>query len=211
MLTLYEVEWCPQCHRVRQVMTELGLTYTAVNVAADPDERDDVLSVSGKDGVPMLIDGDEVIPGSDDIVAHLRAAYPAREDTLEHASKGRFRIVTHLDLAPPQALERLRAVFECEGVPIVACIPGDDIAPGLLPDGYVLVQAAVPAAAARVVEVDPTTPTAVTIAIALYARGGGTEIAVTRPQAGSWLYGIPEIARVNKALADQVLKAVREL
>ena len=32
MLTLYQLEWCPSCHGVRQVMTELGLTYTAVNV-----------------------------------------------------------------------------------------------------------------------------------------------------------------------------------
>ena len=32
MLTLYQAEWCPACHRVRQVMTELGLTYTTVNV-----------------------------------------------------------------------------------------------------------------------------------------------------------------------------------
>ena len=39
MLTLYQSEWCPACHRVRQVLTELGLTYIAVNVAADRDEQ----------------------------------------------------------------------------------------------------------------------------------------------------------------------------
>ena len=49
MLTLYQVEWCPYCHRVRQVMTELGLTYITVNVQAcllytSPSPRDGLLS-----------------------------------------------------------------------------------------------------------------------------------------------------------------------
>jgi glutaredoxin len=37
MITFHQLEWCPDCHRVRQVMTELELTYTTVNVAADKD------------------------------------------------------------------------------------------------------------------------------------------------------------------------------
>ena len=42
-------------------MTELGLTFTAVNVAADPDERAEVMAVSGQTGVPVLQDGDKVL------------------------------------------------------------------------------------------------------------------------------------------------------
>ena len=61
MLTFYQVEWCPACHIVRQTLTELGLTYTAVNVAADPDERAEVVAVSGQPSVPMLQDGDKVL------------------------------------------------------------------------------------------------------------------------------------------------------
>ena len=44
MLTLYQAEWCPSCHTVRQVLTELGLTYVTVNVAASRDERADVMA-----------------------------------------------------------------------------------------------------------------------------------------------------------------------
>jgi glutaredoxin len=57
MLKLYQVEWCPYCHRVRQVMTELGLTYECVNVQADRDEREELAAVSGQEGVPVLVDG----------------------------------------------------------------------------------------------------------------------------------------------------------
>jgi glutaredoxin len=39
MITLYQAEWCEYCHRVRQTLTELGLTYTAVNVPFDRSAR----------------------------------------------------------------------------------------------------------------------------------------------------------------------------
>ena len=76
MLTLYQAEWCPYCHRVRQVLTELGLTYTCVNVPVQRADRTQVRELSGQDVVPVLKDGRKVLVGSDEIVAHLRAGYP---------------------------------------------------------------------------------------------------------------------------------------
>ena len=211
MLKLYQVEWCPYCHRVRQVMTELGLTYECVNVQADRDEREELAAVSGQEGVPVLVDGDRVIADSGEIIEHLRALGEPPPDAGEHAARGRFRLVTKLDLAPARALDRLRAVLDRAGIPVVAEIPGEALAPDRLPAGYTLVHAAVPAAAAKVVQSDPTIPSAVTIPMAVFAVEGGSEIAVTRPLAGAWLYCNPEACSITYALTERVVQAVKEL
>ena len=40
-LDLWQTEWCPASHRVRQRLTELGLTYTAHQVPVKRDDRGD--------------------------------------------------------------------------------------------------------------------------------------------------------------------------
>ena len=37
---LYQAEWCPHSHKVRQRLTVLGLDFWARQVAADPDDRE---------------------------------------------------------------------------------------------------------------------------------------------------------------------------
>jgi glutaredoxin len=211
MLTFYQMEWCPSCHTVRQVMTELGLTYTAVNVANDPDERDDVRAVSGQESVPVLVDGDTVLTDSKTIIEHLRATYPLRDDSSEHAARGHFRVVVKLDEPPVEALRRLGLALADAGVRIVAIVPAGDFETDRLPDGYTLALAASPTAAARVVSADPTAPAAVVTPIAVYATETGSEIAVTKPSAGSWLYGSPEARKVNAALTQRIVEALRQL
>ena len=39
MITLYQAEWCPHSHRVRQRLSELGLDFVARQVQVDPDNR----------------------------------------------------------------------------------------------------------------------------------------------------------------------------
>lgn len=211
MLTLYQVEWCPACHRVRQVMTELGLSYETVNVEADHDERETLVAVSGQERVPVLVDDGAVIADSAAIIEHLHAAYPARHDTAEHVSRGRFRIVLRLDVPPEAALVRLREVLTAAEIPPVAEIPGDAIAPGRLPEGYTLVHATAPGAAAAIAQADMTIAAAMTIPIAVYPTASGSEIAVTKPLAAVWLHGVPAANRAAHALTDRVMKAVREI
>ena len=52
MITLYQTEWCPYCHRVRQALTELGLTYMAVNVPAANEDRVELIAIAGQDRGP---------------------------------------------------------------------------------------------------------------------------------------------------------------
>jgi glutaredoxin/uncharacterized protein (DUF302 family) len=211
MLKLYQVEWCPACHRVRQVMTELGISYELVNVSADRDERDDVVAVSGQDTVPVLVEDDTVLVHAEAIIDHLRATRAARPDTAEHVSRGRFRIVVKLALPPSEALARLREALADQDIAVVSETPGDAIAPDRFPPGYTLVHAASPSAATLAVRADPTAPAAVTVPIAVYAGDGATEIAVTKPMATVWLYGSTETTRVAQALTERVMKAVRDL
>jgi glutathione S-transferase len=75
MITLYQVEWCPYCHRVRAALTELGLDYETVNVPAGRSQRTEVIELSGQERVPVIKDGDLVIADSARIVEYLEATY----------------------------------------------------------------------------------------------------------------------------------------
>lgn len=76
MLKLYQAEWCPYCARVRSRMTDLGITYINVNVPRNKQERTELLNISGKAGIPTLVDGDLIIADDDDaIIDHLEKNY----------------------------------------------------------------------------------------------------------------------------------------
>lgn len=56
-------------------MTDLGLTYTVVNVSREREQRQELYSVSGQYLIPVLVDGETVITDSDQIVAYLEKNY----------------------------------------------------------------------------------------------------------------------------------------
>jgi glutathione S-transferase len=92
-MRLYQTEWCPYCRRVRMKLTELGITYVAVNVPRERSLRTDLLAVSGQPGIPTLVDRDVIIADDDEaIIAHLEARYGTSEPgsgkgtALDHAS-----------------------------------------------------------------------------------------------------------------------------
>jgi glutathione S-transferase len=211
MLTLYQAEWCPYCHRVRQVLTELELTYTCVNVPVARADRAQVREVSGQDVVPVLKDGRKVISGSDEIVAHLRALYPAPDDAEAHAEVGRFRIVLELDEGPEEALALLRESLATTDIRIICETRGYELGADHLPEGYVLVHAAFVGALEQAVAVDPTVPAATTFSIAVFAVDGGSAIAVTRPFAEAWLYGSLALSTLTMAVTQRVYDALGKL
>ena len=103
MIRLYQVEWCPYCHRVREALTELGLDYEIVNVPASQPHRSEVIELSGQMRVPIIKDGDLVIADSARIVAYLNETYGARTDAGEraaHRASAAFRTVVETDDPP---------------------------------------------------------------------------------------------------------------
>ena len=211
MLTLYQAEWCPYCHRVRQVLTELELTYTCVNVPLARTERTQVLELSGQDVVPVLKDGRKVVVGSDEIIAHLQAGYPAPADAEAHAEVGRYRVVFELDVGPEEALALVREVFVAADIRIISETRAYELGTDRLPEGYVLVQAAAVWALERAATVDATVPAATTFSLAVFTVDGGSAIAVTRPFAEAWLYGDPTLTKLTMAVTARVYEALEKL
>jgi glutathione S-transferase len=105
-LELWQTEWCPASHRVRQRMTELGLTYTVRQVPVGRDQRTDLEAATGLRSIPVLIAGGQVIDGEEAIVAYLEAHFndpPDAQQQRDKAAKAK-----HKELE--EACRRLAAV-----------------------------------------------------------------------------------------------------
>jgi glutathione S-transferase len=91
-MELYQAEWCPHSHRVRQRLTELGLEFVARQVPAERAERDAMRQTVGEDEIPVLVDGGEVVSGDEDILAYLGERYEERPDADAHRAKAREEV-----------------------------------------------------------------------------------------------------------------------
>lgn len=203
MLTLYQVEWCPACHRVRQVLTELGLTYTAVNVPARREERAELIALTDQAAVPALEDGDRVVLGSDNIIEYLRGAFPAPEDARDHVASSAYRSATTSALTPRAALARLKELLRENDLVVFAEIDGASISAGL-PAQYTLLQIAVPASAAKAFEIDAAAPSALALPVAVYGVEGGSALAAADPVGMVWLYGEPALNKLQSTVRGRV-------
>jgi glutathione S-transferase len=105
MLALYQAEWCPSSHRIRERLTELGVDYVAHQVPVAREERSELLAVAGASTIPalVLIDGKAVV-GADAIERFLAENFDEPADAEAHRRKA----------------ETLRADYlaeECHGAP----------------------------------------------------------------------------------------------
>lgn len=72
MISLYQAEWCPFSHLVRERLTELGVDYVAKQVPAYPGEREDLMGATGTDQIPTLVlDDGTVITETQPILRYL--------------------------------------------------------------------------------------------------------------------------------------------
>jgi len=86
MLELYQAEGCPHCKKVRDKLTDLGLSYVTHNPRLPGGEGGDVKNeqtyremteLGGQDQIPYLVDTgrEETLYESDDIVEYLDEHY----------------------------------------------------------------------------------------------------------------------------------------
>jgi glutathione S-transferase len=88
MIELYQAEWCPHSHRVRQRLTELGLDVIMRQVAADPAHRAELARVSAQRSIPAIVfDDGTVVCGEDSIITALDQRFPERSAAQEHREK----------------------------------------------------------------------------------------------------------------------------
>jgi|SRR5215208_2330720 len=86
-MELFQAEWCPHSHAVRQRLTELGMDFVARQVPAAADARDELEAVAGTNEIPILVaDDGSVYRGDDEILGYLEA-FDERADAEEHRDK----------------------------------------------------------------------------------------------------------------------------
>ena len=74
-LELWQTEWCPASHRVRQRLTELGLAYIVRQVPVAREDRAELVSSTGHESIPVLVAYGETIAGEDAIVSYLNTKF----------------------------------------------------------------------------------------------------------------------------------------
>jgi glutathione S-transferase len=85
---LYQAEWCPHSRRVRQRFTELGVSFVARQVPAEPIDREELRRKTGQEEIPALVlEGGHVISGDDAILEHLDRSHSYRADADEHRER----------------------------------------------------------------------------------------------------------------------------
>jgi glutathione S-transferase len=86
---LFQAEWCPHSRRVRQRLTELGVSYVARQVPAEPPERDELRTRTGSEEIPALVleDGTVINSDADEIIAFLDERYIDRVDAERHRER----------------------------------------------------------------------------------------------------------------------------
>ena len=75
-LRLYRFRFSTNVERVALALAHKGIDIESVWV--DPADRSEVVRVSGQELVPVLVDGDRVIPDSTAILEHLEERFPER-------------------------------------------------------------------------------------------------------------------------------------
>jgi glutathione S-transferase len=96
---LYQAEWCPHSHKVRQRLTELGLDFTARQVPANPDDRTAMKGATGTNAIPVLVTDDgETLKGEDEILPWL-GRFDERPDAERHREKAREEVKEFAELA----------------------------------------------------------------------------------------------------------------
>jgi len=90
MLELWQTEWCPASHRVRERLTELGVDYVTRQVPVEREQRTALLAETGADLIPALVIedgaalvGEEAIDAWLDV--HLAEPAGAKEHRLKAA------------------------------------------------------------------------------------------------------------------------------
>jgi glutathione S-transferase len=86
-LELWLTEWCPASHRVRERLTELGLSFVVHQVPVEPDTRFELEHATGHTTIPVLIAGDEIVAGEQAIVTYLNRHFAEPLDAEQQRAK----------------------------------------------------------------------------------------------------------------------------
>ena len=102
-LDLWQTEWCPASHRVRQRLTELGLRYTAHQVPVDSSERTELETATGQRTIPVLMTATgEIVRDEATIMSYLDTHYSEPPDAITQRDKAAMAKRKELECACPK-------------------------------------------------------------------------------------------------------------
>jgi glutathione S-transferase len=92
-MELYQAEWCPHSHKVRQRLTELGVEVLLRQVPAEQEDRDELERATGGREIPALVaDDGSVLSGEEEILPWLGKRFEERPDAPRHRAKARAEV-----------------------------------------------------------------------------------------------------------------------
>jgi glutaredoxin 3 len=209
MPRLYQAEWCPFTHRVRAKLTELGVTYEAISVPAEGEERTEVKELTGNTAIPVLVDGGEVISDSSEIISYLEENYAAvksEEDARLQREELSPTISNTIPLPFSEALERIDEALQGAGLKPLGEI---DLAPELNREGPLTVLLAMEQELAeRVAKIDPGATSLGLLQIALYEQNGQVHVAAIKPENTVAPLRSSEVNSSGHELQERLMKLV---
>jgi glutaredoxin 3 len=67
---IYTTSWCPYCARARRLLEDKGVSFTEIDVGAQPAARAEMVERSGgRETVPQIFIGSRHVGGCDDLYA----------------------------------------------------------------------------------------------------------------------------------------------
>ena len=101
-LELWQTEWCPASHRVRQRLTELGLTYTVHQVPVHAEARVQLRAATGASEIPVLVVDGSIVSDEGAILAYVNEHYIEPADAGEQRAKAAKARQKELEAACPK-------------------------------------------------------------------------------------------------------------
>jgi glutathione S-transferase len=101
-LELWQTEWCPASHRVRQRLTELGLTYVARQVPVQREARTELCSLTGEPEIPVLTADGQIVRGEQAILSYLDERFIEPPNASEQRAKAAKAKQKELEAACPK-------------------------------------------------------------------------------------------------------------
>ncbi|HTW11342.1 MAG TPA: glutaredoxin 3 [Solirubrobacteraceae bacterium] len=72
-VTVYTTDMCPYCRSAKALLEKRGVAYDEINLARDPDGRNQLLEVTGMVTFPQIVIGGKSIGGFNELLAADRA------------------------------------------------------------------------------------------------------------------------------------------
>jgi len=70
---MYTTDFCPFCRSAKALLEKRGIAFEEINLARDPDSRNQLEKVTGMFTFPQILIGDQTIGGFEELIAADRA------------------------------------------------------------------------------------------------------------------------------------------